>query len=253
MATFVYSPCERLRPYVQAITVLESPDPVTFRILPDTSIVMGVQFKGRVSFTGRLLSTAGITGIHNTYRMVSNTPDTGSVLVRFTSTGAAQFFHIPMQDVYNDSIAFNDFIPKTTGCLEEQLAEAPDNDTRVKIIESWLLTRLLPKKADTLIAAAVDRLHHENGLIRIADLSKELFISQSQLERRFRAIVGTTPKKFASIIRLQNVIQKGQHNTGDLTSLSYDSGYFDQAHFIHDFTSFTGTTPSEFFLHNLPQ
>ena len=32
----------------------------------------------------------------------------------------------------------------------------------------------------------------------------------------------------------------------DLTGLAHECGYFDQAHFIKEFRSFTGKTPSEY-------
>ncbi len=32
----------------------------------------------------------------------------------------------------------------------------------------------------------------------------------------------------------------------DLTELAYEQGYYDQAHFIHDFKSYTGNPPSQF-------
>ncbi|MCI9554034.1 MAG: AraC family transcriptional regulator [Oscillibacter sp.] len=33
----------------------------------------------------------------------------------------------------------------------------------------------------------------------------------------------------------------------DLSALAFDSGYFDQAHFIHDFKKFTAEAPYRFF------
>ncbi len=70
---------------------------------------------------------------------------------------------------------------------------------------------------------------------------QELFISESAFEKRFRRIAGTTPKKFAQIIRLQNII-------GNLDkSLWYDNDiFYDQAHFIKEFKAFTGVTPKAF-------
>jgi AraC-like DNA-binding protein len=33
----------------------------------------------------------------------------------------------------------------------------------------------------------------------------------------------------------------------DFTAVAHDAGYFDQAHFIHDFRRATGSTPEAFF------
>jgi len=37
----------------------------------------------------------------------------------------------------------------------------------------------------------------------------------------------------------------------NLTSLAYENGYYDQAHFIKDFKEFTGISPKSFFSDNL--
>jgi methylphosphotriester-DNA--protein-cysteine methyltransferase len=67
------------------------------------------------------------------------------------------------------------------------------------------------------------------------------------LEKRFRNIVGASPKKFASIVRLQNVVKN--YTSGEsLTHTAFESGYYDQAHFIHDFKQFTGDSPQKFLL-----
>jgi AraC-like DNA-binding protein len=37
----------------------------------------------------------------------------------------------------------------------------------------------------------------------------------------------------------------------NLTSLAYENGYYDQAHFIRDFKEFTGVSPKYFFADDL--
>ena len=55
--------------------------------------------------------------------------------------------------------------------------------------------------SDALVAKAVNLIVNSNGTLRITELSQRLYISQSPLEKRFRKVVGATPKKFSSIIR----------------------------------------------------
>ena len=58
--------------------------------------------------------------------------------------------------------------------------------------------------------------------------------------------MGASPKKFASIVRLKNLLQQ-YPNTGSLTELAYEAGFYDQAHFIKEFKAFTGDTPENYF------
>jgi methylphosphotriester-DNA--protein-cysteine methyltransferase len=131
-------------------------------------------------------------------------------------------------------------------CLEEQLAEARTDTQRIASVEHFLISRMTNTEPDKLVLAALALIHRSKGNIRIKELTEQLFISQSPLEKRFRQVVGASPKKFASIVRLKNIIQ--QYDTvNSLTELGYENGFYDQAHFIKEFKAFTGDTPEKFF------
>ncbi|MDP3467959.1 MAG: helix-turn-helix domain-containing protein [Daejeonella sp.] len=57
-------------------------------------------------------------------------------------------------------------------------------------------------------------------------------------------MVGTTPKKFASIVRINAVLN--DLNAKSLIEICYENNFFDQARFIKDFKQFTGDTPEHF-------
>ena len=84
------------------------------------------------------------------------------------------------------------------------------------------------------------------GIIKIKDLADTLYISQDAFEKRFRRVVGTSPKQFSSILRMRSItnIRQQKHT---LTKIAFDAGYFDQPHFNKDFRLFTGQTPTDFF------
>ena len=61
---------------------------------------------------------------------------------------------------------------------------------------------------------------------------------------------GLTPKLFCRVQRFQKVLRRIR--TGrevDWTGVALDSGYFDQAHFIHDFKAFSGLSPTAYAAH----
>jgi AraC-like DNA-binding protein len=167
--------------------------------------------------------------------------------VYFKEGGAAPFFRQPLHELFRESISLESFMLRSELLIvEEQLCEAKSDAKRVKVIEQFLITRIKPITSDKLVLAALALIHKSKGNIRIKELASELHTSQSPLEKRFRQVVGATPKKFASIVRLKHVIQ--QYNPQDsLTSLGYEAGFYDQAHFIKEFKAFTGQTPDDFF------
>lgn len=244
-----YIPGDALKPYIQSLMVSENEQAQTYTVLPGTSLVMGFQFKGRLKFkdnhTAVRLATAGITGILNGYRLFENTADTGTVLVIFREAGAAYFFSEPLHELYNESLSLEHFVKREQlAALEEQLSGAKSDDARVLLVERFLLSRLQLREDDLLVAAAIEQIRLAQGNIRMSELAEKLFTSKSPLEKRFRQVVGTTPKKFANIIRMKSSLIAMQ---SPLTGQDdYRMNHYDQAHFIHDFKNFTGTTPSQF-------
>jgi transcriptional regulator GlxA family with amidase domain len=79
-----------------------------------------------------------------------------------------------------------------------------------------------------------------NGAVRIDDAAAAAGTSARHLERLFETHVGTTPKRFARVLRFQATANQ------ILYGGNADLGFFDQAHMIKDFVTFAGTTPGQF-------
>jgi AraC-like DNA-binding protein len=223
----------------------------SYKVLPGTGIVMGFQFSGKLSFSledkTTPLSAAGLTGLMDSYRIFNNTENTRSLLVMFSEIGAASFFNYAMHELYGYSVSLDDLILRSQmDMIVEKLCEASDDLKRIAVIEKFLISRLNYKANDELVTLAVSIIKQNAGNIKMLDLAKKLNISQSQFEKRFRKVVGSSPKKFSSIIRLNSITTASPKKNG-LFDLAIDAGYFDQAHFIKDFKSFTGQTPEQFF------
>jgi AraC-like DNA-binding protein len=247
-----YIPGDILKPYIKYFAISENENEQTYKVLPDTSLVMGFQYKGRLSQltdgNENKLSTAGITGLQDRFRIFKNIKNTGTILIYFNEARASFFFTNPLHELFSQSLSLDNLIPKSVlDNLEECLFEAQYDKQRINLIEQFLICRLQFSETDLLVTSAIQLIHQSKGTIRMMQLAEKLNISQSPLEKRFRKIVGASPKKFASIVRLQSVINKYPENK-NMTALGYESGYYDQAHFIKDFRLFTGETPEKFFL-----
>ena len=231
--------------------ILESEQGVENRILPDTSIVLAFRLKGNTRFTGENVETglpaSVITGIRKSSRLIGYAKQTASLLVSFHETGAAAFFRSPLHELQDASVSLYNLIrQQKIRDIEEQLPAAPTNLQRVALVEQFLLSELKNSSPDFLVSDALKKIRLAEGQIRIKDLIKPLYISRDPFEKRFRQATGTSPKQFAGIVRLRNLIDNYSGNTS-LTDIAHTAGYFDQAHFIKDFKSFTGHAPLDFF------
>jgi AraC-like DNA-binding protein len=244
-------PSAPLRPYISSFIIDEKMDEGSYKIFPGTALVVGFQYKGRLSVISdnltAALTTAGITGLSDTYKIFKNSDNIGSILVHFSETGARAFFDTPAHELFKGSYSLEEIIDK--GCvreMEEKLGEASDDGQRISIVERFFLSLLKNREQDKIVLEAVRLIKNTRGNIRMLQLADELNISTSQMEKRFRVVVGATPKKFASIVRFNSVLT-GHHDSNDWSDLSFLAGYFDQAHFIKSFKSFTGLTPEQYF------
>jgi len=85
------------------------------------------------------------------------------------------------------------------------------------------------------------------GNILFNGLDKETGYSERYCRERFKNGYGMSPKQYSGIMRFQGALKAlFSEEYEDLSSLAFDSGYFDQAHFIHDFKKFTAVSPYHF-------
>jgi len=243
-------PTEKLRPYIKYFVVSEKDLESEYKVFPASGLVLGFQYKGQLATinnnTENRLTPAGITGISDSYKIFKNSAYTGTILVYFTEIGFTHFSSNPANELFNLSLSLDDIFEKNkVEEVEEKLAIATTNNQRIKVVEQFLLSQLKNIETDKLIIQAVKLIYQSKGTIRVKELNEKLFISQSPFEKRFRKVVGTTAKKFASIVRF-NYILDNMSKTKSLTGICYENNFFDQAHFIKDFKQFTGNTPEKF-------
>ena len=245
-----FIPTDQLKPYIRYFVVSENEFESAYKVFPSSGLVVGFQYRGQLSLikngSAERLSPAGITGISDSYKIFRNSSGIGTILVYFTEVGFTHFTSCPINELFNQSTSLDAVFDRQLAAeIEERLAAAHTDKQRIRIVEKFLLSQLKDIRVDKLIAEAVKLIYQSKGTMRIKELNKQLFISQSPFEKRFRKIVGATPKKFASIVRFNSVLDH-LRNAKSLTELCYENNFFDQAHFIKDFKQFTGDTPENF-------
>jgi AraC-like DNA-binding protein len=244
-------PREALQPFVKQFLIVESSAPRQDAHVPDARLVAAFRLRGecRLDGVGRAPRSA-ITGIWDTLRGHNHSRDHAVLIVRFTAPGAAAILQQPLDEFANATLDL-DAVLGSRGRLDrlhEQLDEAPNHAARIALVESLLLAQAGDARPDPLVAAAVASIERTPARVRIETLAQRIGLSQSALERRFRRIVGASPRKFASLVRLQHVLRLRDAGI-DLTTIAHAAGYFDQPHFIKDFKRFTGLAPASFFTH----
>lgn len=245
----VYFPSASLLPYVKHLVITENEEAAVYTVLPDTALVIGFQYRGRLAYLegndARPLATMGITGLRDTYRTFRNTADIGSVLIVFRENGAARFLRSPLHELFGESLSLEHFFEsQSLADMEEQLALADGDASRIHLVEDFLVRHLEHRPADLLVDRALQYINESKGTIRIQELASLLNTSASPLEKRFRREVGATPKKYATIVRARQVLTAMED--GNQGYADYLASFYDQAHFIKDFKKFAAVTPEQY-------
>lgn len=245
----IQTPSEALRPFVTRLLVVESTAARGDVHLPEPGPIAAFSFRGDCQLSdGTEVPRAAITGLWDTVRTHVHSRDHAVVIVAFTATGAAALLRQPLEELANTTTDLDAVLgrPAAWDRLHDQLATAASHAQRIRLVEDLLLAHAANARPDPLVTAAVAWIERTQAMMRIEELARRIGLSQSALERRFRRLVGTSPRRFASLVRLQNVVRLRNAGT-DLTAIAHAAGYCDQSHFIKDFKRFTGLTPGAFF------
>ena len=172
----------------------------------------------------------------------------GFIAVRFRS-GALRHFCAPsLAELHDDALPIGDVWGQSGRDLAERVALADDGEARVALIERWLLHCLARhRQYQPAIEEALRLLYYGHRDVRIDALAERLGMSRRHFERRFAEQIGVTPKAFQRTARLNHTVRELLLGaSGDMLATALDHGYYDQAHFIHDFRAFVGQSPSAF-------
>jgi AraC-like DNA-binding protein len=137
-------------------------------------------------------------------------------------------------------------------CVSElavQISESPCTDAQFDLLESFLVARLADKEVDRRVCIALQLIQGSSGAmrVRVRDIARRCGLSSRQLERLLRVWVGVSPKPLSRIARFQAaLVCAGKQPASDWTYVAAEQNYVDQAHLIHEFSGFTGASPTRF-------
>lgn len=144
-------------------------------------------------------------------------------------------------------------LPGVFGMSSDQICEILLNEKefagKQKAMEDIISKKeIRPMAKSKVYRMAASLIEKHDGRIKVKEIAGILDVSIRKLERQFEEILGLPPKQFIRLVRFQKTVEKLKKldESGKLTDIAYESGYFDQAHFIKDFKSLSGQSPFVF-------
>lgn len=169
------------------------------------------------------------------------------VFVRFSPYGMSQFTNIQIDKFANNIIESDSVWGNKANELNNCLMPHTNLKERISLIEDFLIARIRkPSGIEQAIFDMVDALDL-NDDVSITELKQTIPLSNRQLERKFKKLIGVNIQSYRRINRFQKAFKQIQFEYNTLADVGYNSGYFDQSHFSRDFKFFTNYRPNNFF------
>jgi AraC-like DNA-binding protein len=258
MVSYRYKPSAPLDRFVEVIWVMVSgPSPHTKeRLLPDGSVEFVFDLNEgafpifsrenldrREIFRGNVLC-----GPHSQPFAIDTSVGTSVAGIHFKPGGARPFLNLPFGELHNTHIWLDSLWGQAaTNRVREQLLEAKTPESKARVLEQTLLAAAPVPSRHPAVAFALNEFRMLPEAQKISDVTEKIGLSARRFIDLFRNEIGLTPKLFCRVRRFQKVLR--QISAGqpiDWTDLALKCGYFDQAHFIHDFRAFSGINPSTY-------
>lgn len=163
-----------------------------------------------------------------------------------TPLGWAHMFDISSGAMADQAGMLEGFIPQDSRSLITAIKTCSDND-RAKFADDFLSALIRPREdiPITHVQAITDWLVDPEPT-ELPDLLDHIELSHRQVDRLCREYFGASPKKlhrkFRALHSANRLTWKDLTDWRDIALTSY----YDQSHFIREFKTFNGRTPSEF-------
>lgn len=243
------APCAALAPYVRCFWGSERPLPDRPGeggiVIPDTC--MDIIF--HIDYASNHISCTFCALDEHTYRTGPSEGSGGlsaTFAIRFYAWTACLFAEDTLRGIVNGHYPAEAFFRRIEQALLPFLFDTPSLTEKVRIAEGVLLALLAPDRTDANVLNAVHHMLRTCGRCRIGDIAAALALSNRQLERRFDAAMGLSPKTLSSLLRYQLLWQDIVCTPGfDVQDAVARFGYTDQAHLLGDFRKRHGMYPRE--------
>jgi AraC-like DNA-binding protein len=240
-------PPSQLSPFVLAYwefaVAPNTPDPFVHHIFPDGCVLMAYSSQAgagdlRLRVVGPTLKS----------REVNLSPGNITWGVRLQPAACQAVIGCAPKALRGQSVPCGSLNANLSVSLLAGLKGCDTFESAVLAFSQRLLQANLNPEAIDPKAALAARLIAESGEdLKIDKVAAAVGLSVRQLERRFLAAVGITPKQFARTRRVRKIaVALAESEQITWAALAAEMGFVDQAHLGHEFAALTGSSPTSF-------
>jgi AraC-like DNA-binding protein len=165
--------------------------------------------------------------------------------VSFAPGGLRLFFREPAERLVGEIGLTAFWGGSVMDVLRERLAEAGEVGVKFRVLEQFLLQRVLPGEVHAAVRGALRQI--ARGTVDVATLARGTGLSERGFREVFSATVGMGPKTFLRVQRFRRAAARLHAGAEPCwAAMALELGYCDQAHFNREFRELAGVTPTEY-------
>jgi AraC-like DNA-binding protein len=189
-----------------------------------------------------------ITGPRDTYTLLDTVCQATLLGVQFQPGGAFPLLGLPASELRNTDMPLDALWGAAAHDLGDRVLAAPTVEARVRALEQALTARLAGWEAPhPAVAFALREFHSLPHRGTVAEVIGRIGLSPRRFIQVFSQAVGLPPKTYCRVRRFHSALRALSHGErAAWAEIAVSRGYYDQAHFIHDFRAFSGLTPSAY-------
>jgi AraC-like DNA-binding protein len=247
-------PPEVLSPYIKHYLFLESGESrqKSLRLFSDgnTGMVFLLD-QGRLSINQTQgLPPSFLYGQVRHYQDLASVDPTFFIIIVFQPDGLYKLLGISASELKDQIVTAQDVFGTPVTKLYETLFQLSHSTEKVRALNSFFYELAIHGRSpgQTLLPTVLRHIAQQKGLVTVEQLVHYTGYTERHIERIFAQQVGISPKQYGNIVQLHSFLKLLRDKPVEisLTSVSYESGYFDQSHLIRAFKKYTGITPSQY-------
>ena len=251
-----YLPSPELRPHISWFYLLEYASGegggFTLRATANRACAMVFNYGDRyrlsnLHYRDELLPRHFLSGTSTEPYQIGLSGNIGSLGVIFRSPAFKDVFQLPDLGEFTDKRLDADlFLGKKLDGFTDALAEAPGPEDKIRLANHYFLELFRPRLQMSLADHASNTILDTRGFLSMDELAQKFCITPRHLRRVFKEQIGLSPKFYARLKRFGYAwfcANSGRFNWRTLTG---HNGFYDQAHLIREFKTFSGKTPSSY-------
>ena len=170
-------------------------------------------------------------------------------VIPFKPSGFSALFNRDMAELTNNLPNLSALVGASeSDRFLDQLLTAKEFQAQITVLDQFFLKKIAPQ---SLVVEQIREACHQlilaDGQMKMKELAFHTNMSLRTLERQFTERIGVSPKLFARFKRLHKALAlMNRPLPPTWIDIAYQCGYYDQAHFIREFKTFSDQSPSAY-------